>query len=340
MTKNDADVSDKILIGISSCLLGEKVRYDGGHKNDPYIVHTLGDYFEFRAFCPEMSIGLGVPRETIRLVAHNDNEGGIRCEGSKDPGQDVTDSLRHTANEQVSWHRDIMGYILKKGSPSCGMERVKTYSHFTDKKGVEQYQSTETGVGIYAEQLMKNFPNLPVEEEGRLGDAIIRENFIERVFIYHRWRQWEAQGLTSKALMEFHGRHKLNLFARNQTKARELGSWLANELAHKLEQEKAGVDTVATQYIAQLMVLLKTKASRKNHVDVLEYIRGYLKNGLSPQDREELTEAIEDYRLGSVPLVVPITLLKHHFRQYPDVGIERSFYMSPHPKELILRNAL
>lgn len=332
----------KILIGVSSCLLGERVRFDGGHKHYSYITSTLGEYFDFHPFCPEMAIGLGVPRETIHLIAkENDNgEEIVRCVGTKNPDKDVTDDLVETADKQKHWQASLSGYILKKDSPSCGMERVKLYRQFVTKKGEDHLQPEKRGVGVYAQRLMENFPNLPVEEEGRLGDAVLRENFIERVFIYHRWQQQVAQGITAKTLFDFHGRHKLNLFSRDQNKARELGGWLAKELSHKEEAERLPIAEVADEYVRQLMAILKIRANRKNHVNTLMHIQGYLKRDLGKEDKQELVEAIEDYRRGYTPLIVPITLLKHHFRRFPDPYIDHSYYMNPHPKELMLRNNL
>lgn len=318
---NTAATFPKIPIGISSCLLGEEVRYNGGHKRNAYIVQTLGDYFEFNPFCPEVAIGMGVPREPIRLVRQGDD---IRCVGTVDPTLDVTDKLIDTAEEQKTWHRHIYGYILKKDSPSCGMERVKLY---------RREHPERDGVGLYAQRLMQNFPHLPVEEEGRLGDAVLRENFVQRVFIYHRWRTLLQQGATWKALTRFHAQHKMILMSRSQSKARELGRFLS-------ESPDMPVDQLCSEYIARLTAILKTNASRKNHVNVLQHIQGYLKKELDGDDKKELSESIEQYRLGLLPLIVPITLLRHHFRKNPTPYIDDSFYMHPHPKELMLLNKL
>ncbi|MEQ1619855.1 MAG: DUF523 and DUF1722 domain-containing protein [Methylococcales bacterium] len=309
----------KIPIGISSCLLGLNVRFDGGHKRDSYIAGTLNDYFDFHPFCPEVEIGLGTPRPTIHLVKQN-NE--IRCVGVKNPEQDVTEQLRDHAHQQKPLHAQLCGYIFKKDSPSCGMERVKVYG------GAQPHRE---GVGIYAEIMMRNNPLLPVEEEGRLGDAGLRENFIQRVYIYHRWKNLCEEGLTPRKLTEFHARHKLIIMS--HADYAPLGQLLAGANTDNIEE-------VAASYIAQLMVLLKKVASRKNHVNVLQHIQGYLKKELSADDKAELCELIERYRHGEVPLIVPITLLKHHFRKAPDPYIEQSFYMSPYPQELQLINQL
>ena len=309
----------KIPIGISSCLLGENVRFDGGNKHNSYITATLGEYFEFRPFCPEMGIGLGVPRPTIQLIKLQD---GVHCVGSKNPELDVTVALRGYAQQNQTQYADLCGYILKKGSPSCGMERVKVYYNQTPRG---------EGIGIYADELMQNNPLIPVEEEGRLGDPRLRENFIQRVYVLFRWKQLLADGLTPQSLTQFHARHKLIIMSHEDY--RELGQLLATV-------NKSNVIILAEQYIAQVMRLLKKVATRGNHVNVLQHIQGYLKKELSADDKAELCELIEQYRRGDVPLIVPITLLKHHFRKAPDPYIEESYYMSPYPQELQLINQL
>jgi len=309
----------KIPIGISSCLLGEQVRYDGGHKSNSYIVQTLGQYFEFHPFCPEVSIGLGVPRETIRLVEQQER---ILCVGTKTPELDVTEKLIQCANDQQSWQQSLCGYILKKDSPSCGMERVKVYRN-------EQPQ--KTGVGLYAKQMMSNFPALPIEEEGRLGDPVLRENFIHRVFIFQRWKQMLSQDVKAATITEFHARHKLILMSHDQQEYRRLG-----QLVSAISQWDIG--EFCARYLATLMMILKIPATRKNHVNVLQHIQGYLKRDLDKDDKKALSETIEQYRNGLLPLIVPITLLRHHFRKCPNEYINHSYYMTPHPAELMLLN--
>ncbi len=303
----------KIPIGISSCLLGQNVRYDGGHRLDAYITGTLGEYFKFHPFCPEMGVGLGAPRPTLHLVKIDQ---AIHCVGIKNPDQDVTEPLRDYAKQHQSSYANLCGYILKKGSPSCGMERVKVY---TDN------QPHADGVGIYAETMMRNNPLLPVEEEGRLGDPALRENFIQRVYVLHRWKQLLAKELTASSLARFHARHKLIIMSHEDY--RELGQLLAG-------LTKANLIQIAEQYIVQLMATLKKPATRNNHVNVLQHIQGYLKRDLNADDKAELCEVIERYRNGCIPLIVPMTLLKHHFRKSPDPYIEESYYLSPYPQQL------
>ncbi len=310
--------SPVITIGISSCLLGDEVRYDGGHKRNSYIEQTLGAYFQFRRFCPEMAIGMGVPREPIRLQRVGEQ---IHAVGIKDPAIDVTDKLQQCADAQHEWLAGICGYIFKKDSPSCGIERVKVYHNNVPAK---------EGSGIYARRVLQNFPELPVEEEGRLGDPVLRENFIQRVYILYRWKEMLAQGVTPHRLAEFHARHKLIIMSHNQNCVRELGRMIA--------ATQTDITRVASEYLSRLMACLKEKATRGNHVNVLQHIQGYLKTNLDADDKKELVEVIEKYRIGELPLIVPVTLLKHHFRKSPDAYIENSFYMNPYPSELCLLN--
>lgn len=305
----------KIPVGISSCLIGDNVRFDGGHKRDAYIVGTLSHYFDFRPFCPEMGIGLGVPRPTMHLIKKDD---AVRCVVIKGSEQDVTDRLRDYARQQN--HNELCGYIVKKDSPSCGMERVKVYAGDVPHR---------VGVGIYTQTMMQNYPLLPVEEEGRLGDAALRENFIQRVYVLYRWKQLLADGLSPQALTNFHARHKLIIMSHGDY--RPLGQILA-------AATKDNVADIAEQYILQVMTLLKKVVNRSNHVNVLQHIQGYLKKELSADDKAELCELIERYRHGEIPLIVPITLLKHHFRNNPDTYIDQSYYMSPYPQQLRLIN--
>jgi uncharacterized protein YbgA (DUF1722 family)/uncharacterized protein YbbK (DUF523 family) len=312
---------EKIPVGISSCLLGHPVRYDGGHKLNSYIEQTLGSYFEFRLFCPEMAAGMGVPRPPIQL---HSTDNGIRCVGVKDPTLDVTDCLQTISSQQDAWLSDLCAYILKKDSPSCGMERVKVYKN---------QLPTRNGVGIFAAHLQQSFPNLPMEDEGRLGDPVLRENFVQRVYVMWRWRQLCQRGLTPQALMRFHSQHKLIAMSHNQNLARELGRIVAKSTLEN-------ITLTAQAYLAKLMGCLKLVASRGNHVNVLQHIQGYLKNYLDVDDKLELIETIESYRQNQLPLIVPLTLLRHHFRKQPHPFIQESYYMHPYPGEMTLLNEI
>ncbi len=314
----------KIPVGISSCLLGENVRFDGGHKQHSYVQQTLGRYFEFRPFCPEVAIGLGIPRKPIRLVRKQGSD-DIRCVSTVDADRDFTDALADSAEQQAHWHKDLCGYILKRASPSCGMERVKVYSD----KGMP----CNDGTGIYAATMMKNFPELPVEEEGRLGDSRLRENFIQRVYVMWRWKILLRSGVTVGKLVDFHARHKLILMSHDQQDYRALGKQVAALRRDNLEEQ-------LPLYLHGLMTALRKIATVGNHVNVLQHIQGYLKQDLDREDKQELVQCIDDYRKGVVPLIVPITLLNHHFRRNPDEYIERSWYMKPYPSELSLSNEI
>ncbi|RVU86425.1 DUF1722 domain-containing protein [Leucothrix sargassi] len=312
-------MQNKIKVGISSCLLGEKVRFDTGHKRNAYVTDVLQNYFDFVPFCPEVSIGLSIPREPIRLVLEDEK---VRCVGTKNSELEFTDQLAEIAEKQKPIHEQLCGYILKKDSPSCGMERVKLY-----KNGMP----TKVGVGIFAQRLMENFPSLPVEEEGRLGDMRLRENFIQRVFVYARWKALFHEPLTITALQTFHAQHKYILMSHDQEQTRALGKLLASH-------DHQAVEVLAERYVSQLMNTLKTIATPKTHANTLHHIQGYLKRDLVADDKAELTEVIDNYRNGLLPLVVPITLLKHHFRKHPNEHITNSYYMDPHPGELMLLN--
>lgn len=314
----------RIPVGISSCLLGENVRFDGGHKQHSYVQQTLGQFFEFKPFCPEVAIGLGIPRKPIRLIRKPGSD-EIRCVATDDEEKDYTGALSRIADDQADWHGELCGYILKRASPSCGMERVKVYG----KSGMP----VNDGAGIYAAALMKNFPNLPVEEEGRLGDARLRENFIQRVYVMWRWKQLLSAGISAGKLIDFHARHKLILMSHDQQDYRKLGRLVA-------AVRKDNLKDMLPDYINGLMVALKKIATTGNHVNVLQHIQGYLKKDLDGDDKQELVQCIEDYRNGIVPLIVPITLLNHHFRRSPSEYITNSWYMRPYPAELSLTNTI
>lgn len=311
-----------VTIGISSCLLGNEVRHDGGHKRNVYATKTLSDYFTFRPFCPEMAIGLGVPRPTIRLTR---SESGIRLTGSDNPQLDVTADMTKWSETAVTGMQDLSGFILKSNSPSCGMERVRVY----DGNGVP----ARDGIGLFANSLMKAMPWLPVEEEGRLNDAVLRENFIERVFVYYRWQQLMNNGISVSGVMDFHQQHKFILLAHDEVEFRKLGPLIANI-------NKNNLDQVASEYLLRVMTSLKSRATRKRHTNVLMHVMGFLKTKIDSDDKQELIEVMDNYRHGKVPLIVPVTLMKHHLRKFPDEYISSQYYMAPYPEELMLRNMI
>lgn len=312
----------RIRIGISSCLLGQEVRYDGGHKHNGYITETLGAYFDFVPFCPEVAIGLGVPRPPIRLVKTGR---AVQARGIKDPALDVTAPLVAYATTVAAQLAPVSGYILKKGSPSCGMERVKVYS--------------ATGMplpghaGIYAGMLMALRPDLPFEEEGRLMDPVLRENFIERVFIHHRWQTLIAKRLTAKALVDFHTRHKFIVLVHDEPAYRMLGRLVA-------AAGTGSVTELGQRYFSALMQALRRPATRARHSNVLQHLFGYFKKHLDAADKRELQDILGRYRRGQLPLIVPVTLLRHYLRRFPDPYLSQQYYLAPHPDELMLRNLL
>lgn len=313
--------SEKIPIATSGCLLGQEVRYDGGHKHNAYLTETLGKYFDYTGLCPEVAIGLGIPRPAIQLVRVDDR---IRVRGVKDPQFDVTEQLQAYARSIVPMLEGFCGYIFKRASPSCGMDRVKVYAN-GNLAGTDR--------GAYAAVIMQALPALPVEEESRLMDPVLRENFIERVFVYHRWQQFIQSGISAAGLVEFHTRHKFSLLAHDETVYRELGQLIAKVGSSDLEN-------LARDYLQRLMQALSRPATRKTHSNVLMHIMGYVKANLTAEDKQELLEILDKYRLGHVPLIVPITLLKHYLRRFPDEYIQQQVYLNPHPDELMLRNSL
>jgi len=314
--------AERPLIGISSCLLGQKVRYDGTAKRDRWIVEKLGRYVDYQPICPEVAIGLGTPRPPIRLVGTPD---AARVVGVEDPAVDVTHALEDFALNSAAQLGGISGYVFMSKSPSCGMERVKLYN--------DAGHAEKKGVGAYARVLMQSLPNLPCEEEGRLNDPLLRENFVNRVFAYRRWQSLRGAGLSAKALIDFHARHKYMVMAHSQAAYQRLGRLLSHLKGVDLER-------VADAYEAEFMVALKRRAGRKRHVNALQHIQGYLKERIDGGDRQELAESIEAYRREEVPLVVPMKLLRHYFRRNPDHYIDQQWYLNPYPESLGLRNAI
>ncbi len=312
-----------IKIGISACLLGNPVRFNGGHKQSQLCSATLAQYFEFVPACPEVAIGLGTPRQPIRLVGDPANP---QARGSVDANLEVTDALRSYGEQLASQLTDISGYILMQKSPSCGMERVKVYQP-------NGHPAEGGGSGIFAAALMRSLPNLPIEEDGRLNDPVLRENFLTRVYAYAAWQQLLSDGLTPKGLLGFHARYKYQLMASSPRDYRELGRRLGQRRSQPLTE-------FANEYFSDLMQALRQPANRGTHCNVLQHLSGYFKRQLSTPDRQELQKIIQQYRAGVVPLVVPLTLLKHYLRHYPHAYLTQQVYLQPHPEELSLRNAI
>lgn len=313
-------MNKKINIGISRCLLGHKVRFDSGHKKYPYATELLSDFFNLVGVCPEVESGLGIPRPTIHLRGQPE---APRVVEVMNPENDHTDRLLKYSKEKVKAFANLSGFILKNKSPSCGMERVKVYQQAPEQP--------KMGVGIFAKALMEAYPLMPMEEEGRLNDPVLRENFIERIFIYYRWHTKVLTQLSAQTILDFHTEHKLILLAHHQQAYRDLGKQLA-DLKNK------DIEHFAKIYFQQVMTAMKVKANRKSHTNVLMHIQGYFKLKIDAQDKQELSDAIERYRLAQVPLIVPITLLKHHLLKHPDEYLLKQRYLYPYPEELMLRN--
>jgi uncharacterized protein YbgA (DUF1722 family)/uncharacterized protein YbbK (DUF523 family) len=314
---------EKIRLGISACLLGQEVRFDGGHQWDRFITDTLGKYVEFVPVCPEMECGLGVPREAMRLVGDPDAPRLLT----------VRTKIDHTAR-LVAWARkrveelegeNLCGFIFKSKSPSSGMERVKVYPETGPGAPVTR------GVGMFARIFMEHFPLLPVEEEGRLHDPVLRENFIEHLFVLQRWRELRAAGLNRGGLVAFHTRHKLLILAHSPNHYRELGKLVARV-------KEVPPPELFDLYQTRLMEALRLKATLKKNTNVLSHLMGYFKRDLSADEKQELLEVINHYYQGYLPLVVPVTLINHYVRKYQQPYLRDQFFLNPHPVELQLRN--
>lgn len=313
---------EPIRIGISSCLLGESVRFDGGHKRDRFLTDTLGRHVQWVSVCPEVEVGLGVPREPVRLVRER---GVIRMLTTK-TGVDHTGAMHRYAVARVATlaREGLCGYVLKKGSPSCGMERVKVY-------GSTGTVSPEPGQGMFARVLMAAMPHLPVEEEGRLCDPRLRENFIERVFAYHRLRRLFRARWATGDLVAFHAAHKMQLLAHAREGLDRMGRLVAR--AGTLARKE-----LRDAYSAAFMEALAVRVTPRRHANVLQHMAGHLRRHLDGPARRELAELIEDYRSGLVPLVAPLVLVRHYARRFAVSSLERQTYLGPHPKEMMLRN--
>jgi uncharacterized protein YbgA (DUF1722 family)/uncharacterized protein YbbK (DUF523 family) len=311
----------KITLGISSCLLGNNVRYDGGHKLDHFLVDTLGQYVDWVPVCPEAACGLGIPREAMRLVGDPEDPRLITIR----TGKDHTPKMKRWAKERIGEleQEGLCGFVFKARSPSSGMRGVKIYN----EAGIPY----ATGSGIFAHAFMKRFPLLPVEDEGRMHDPGIRENFIERIFVYQRWQEYIRKDGSLGGLVAFHTDHKYLIMAHSQKHYSLLGKMVA--AGKNTRKEK-----LLVEYLETLMEGLQLLATPKKNTNVLQHMAGYFKEQLSPEEKKELLEVITNYHDGLVPLIVPITLLKHYVRKYKEDYLARQFYLNPHPLELMLRN--
>jgi uncharacterized protein YbgA (DUF1722 family)/uncharacterized protein YbbK (DUF523 family) len=308
-------------LGISRCLLGDEVRFDGGHKRDDFLTDVFGRYVEWVPVCPEVEAGLGTPREAMRLTGDPHRPRLVTIKS----GTDHTRAVERMTENRIQELEvlDLSGYVFKKGSPSCGIERVRIYN--------EHGIPNRNGVGLFARAFIEQFPLIPVEEEGRLCDPTLRENFIERVFCYRRWQDLVQNGVTRQALVQFHTIHKYLLLAHSPQQYEVLGRLVGQAHQHRPKD-------LTCQYGELFMKALAVKATVRKHVNVLQHILGYFKERLGAHEKAELLGVIRDYHQELTPLVVPLTLIKHYVKIF-DVGyILDQVYLNPHPKELMLRN--
>jgi len=314
-------MTDRLKIGISSCLIGERVRYDGGHKQDHYLTDTLGRYVDWVPVCPEVEYGLPVPREAMRLVGDPDAPRLVTIR----TGKDHTEGMKAWAWKrlQLLESEGLCGFIFKSRSPSSGYSEVKVYS--------ASGMSARQGTGIFAGAFIRRFPLIPAEDEGRLHDPELRENFIERVFVFKRWREFISNDGTAGGLVSFHTEIKLLLMSHSQRHYTLLGRMVAEG---KKEKKKELLD----RYISLLMEGLKRIATVKKNTNVLMHIEGYFKKVLTPDAKAELLQVIESYHQGIIPLIAPLTLINHYVRMYDEPYLKRQYYLNPHPIELMLRN--
>lgn len=327
-TQNQTDgantATPKINVGISACLLGHAVRYNGGHTRSKLCLNTLSEYFNYRSFCPEVAAGFGVPRPTLRLVG---DVAAPRLVFSDDPQKDVTSELSRAITPVLDSFTDLDGYILMKNSPSCGLGRIKVYQD-------NGYPHVDKTQGLFTRALQQRYPSLPIEEEGRLNDPRLRENFILRVFAHHQFRQQVDSHLSLGALMNFHRDYKYVLLAHHQLEYRALGKLLA-ETGHLRDLAE-----VRDLYHARFMAAISTPASRKNHCNVLLHILGYLKRSVEGAARRDLVAVIDRYRRGEINLATPITMIDHYVQQFGSDYIRAQRYLQPYPQALGLTSTL
>jgi uncharacterized protein YbgA (DUF1722 family)/uncharacterized protein YbbK (DUF523 family) len=312
---------EKIRLGISSCLLGENVRYDGGHRHDRFLTDTLGQYVEYIPVCPEVGCGLPVPREAMRLEGDPDSPRLMTIRTR----QDMTDRMQAWSGKRVKeLEKDgLCGFIFKSDSPSCGMERVKVYN----ENGIP----VKKGVGMFARAFMKHFPFLPAEDDGRLNDPILRENFIQRIFVFKKWREMMMGKQGRGRLVDFHARHKLLILSHSPVHYRLMGRLVA-------KADELPIKELYGRYQPILMEALLVKATPKKNANVLMHMMGYFKKELTSGEKQELLDLINNYRERRFPLIVPVTLIRHYVRKYDQPYLKEQVYLNPHPLELQLLN--
>jgi len=313
-------VNDKIRLGISTCLLGEKVRYNAGHKLDPYLSGTWGRCVEFVTVCPEVEAGFGVPREPMRLEGNPRSPRLVTLKSKTD----LTDRMLAWAAKRIQQieKENLCGFIFKQNSPSCGMVHVTVYP--------EKKKPLKMGAGLFAREFMIRFPLVPVEEESRLHHPAVRENFIDHIFIMKRWRELIQNRKTRGSLIDFHSRNKLSLLSHSPANAARMDT-LANA-GNRLSETKR-----FSRYQALLTDTLALKSTLRKHLNVLQHVKGYFKKQLTEDEKRELIDVFNQYRNGRIPLIVPMTLVNHYARKYDHPYLQSQTYLHPHPVELKLR---
>jgi len=315
-------MKEKIKIGMSSCLLGEEVRWDGDHKHDQYVRDVLGSYFDYVSICPEVDVGMGVPRETVALYGTLENPKMI----TKRSKTDWTKKMNHYTKDRIHelTKENLCGYVFKSKSPSCGIGKVPIYSEFGSSR-------MRHGSGMFASSFVKVFPLVPVEDEGRLHDPVIRENFIVRIFCFHRLQLLVRKSFSIGSLVRFHTRHKFLILSHSRKKYDDMGELVANAKKIKTAELK-------TRYSKLFMAALTYKSTPKKNTDVLLHMTGFLKKILTREEKKNILSVIEDYRNELLPLVVPVTLIYHQVKKHNIEYLLDQVYLNPHPKELMLRN--
>ena len=315
-------MKEKIKIGMSSCLLGEEVRWDGDHKHDQYVRDVLGSYFDYVSICPEVDVGMGVPRETVALYGTLENPKMI----TKRSKADWTKKMNHYTKDRIHelTKENLCGYVFKSKSPSCGIGKVPIYSEFGSSR-------MRHGAGMFATSFVKAYPLVPIEDEGRLHDPVIRENFIVRIFCFHRLQLLVRKSFSIGSLVRFHTRHKFLILSHSRKKYDDMGELVANAKKIKTAELK-------TRYSKLFMAALTYKSTPKKNTDVLLHMVGFLKKILTREGKKDILSVIEDYRNELLPLVVPVTLIYHQVKKHNIKYLLDQVYLNPHPKELMLRN--
>ena len=332
MPESKRDISSKkitspaIKVGLSACLAGDEVRYNGGHCQSRLCLDKLSQYFNYVTFCPEVAAGFGTPRPTMRLIGEPENPTLTYTTDIQKEQLDLTDQLVSGFKDKLPGFAELDGYILMKNSPSCGLTRIKVYQE-------NGYPHEQKGQGIFTAALQKLYPNLPVEEEGRLHDDKLYENFVLRVYAYHNFRHEVLAEPSVHKLIQFHSSYKYVLMAHSQSLYKELGKRLATIDKNQLEQ-------TLVEYLASFMGALSASATKENHTNTLMHILGYLKKTVSAEARQDIHEVILKYHRGEIPLNTPLTLLRHYISQGGSEYIRTQRYLQPYPERLGLANRI